>query len=92
MSQQGETALPEFDLNKGVGRKLQLQKYRRAVVLCVVDMEDFDGSLPRQALQELLGPLATNAYQEAGYRLVIAANKVDLFPPQATQARLQVTM
>lgn len=55
-------------------------------------MEDFDGSLPRQALQELLGPLAqSDTYQDAGYRLVIAANKVDLFPPQATQSRLQVS-
>ena len=91
ISQQGESALPEFDLNKKVGRKLQLQRYRRAVVLCVVDMEDFDGSLPRQALQELLPTLAEDAsISSAGYRLIIAANKVDLFPPQATQSRLKV--
>lgn len=62
------------------------------MVLCVVDLEDFDGSLPRQALQELLKPLEQDSpYQEQGYRLVIAANKVDLFPPQATQSRLRVS-
>ena len=93
VSQQGETALPSFDLNKKVGRKIKLQKYRRAVVLCVVDMADFDGSLPREALQELLPGLEEGEHGSPaglGYRLVVAASKVDLLPPQATQARLQV--
>lgn len=61
------------------------------MVLCVVDLEDFDGSLPREALQELLPSLAEDAsISTAGYRLVIAANKADLFPSQATQSRLKV--
>lgn len=47
----GETFLPDFNLGKKVGRKIALQKGRRAVVLCVVDITDFDGSLPRAALQ-----------------------------------------
>ena len=62
-------------------------------MLCVVDMADFDGSLPREALQELLPGLEEGEYGSAaglGYRLVVAASKVDLLPPQATQARLQV--
>lgn len=42
-----EGLLPEFDLGKKVGRKIFLQKDRKAVVLCVVDVWDFDGSLPR---------------------------------------------
>ena len=46
-----ESLLPEFDLAKKVGRKIFLQKDRRAVVLCVVDVWDFDGSLPRAALK-----------------------------------------
>ncbi|GAX86611.1 hypothetical protein CEUSTIGMA_g14019.t1 [Chlamydomonas eustigma] len=46
-----EGQLPDFDLGKKVGRKIFLQKDRRAVVLCVVDVWDFDGSLPRLALQ-----------------------------------------
>ena len=44
-----EGLLPEFDLAQRVGRKIALQKYRRAIVLCVVDVTDFDGSLPRYA-------------------------------------------
>lgn len=34
-----------------VGRKIFLQKDRRSVVLCVVDVWDFDGSLPRSAIK-----------------------------------------
>jgi hypothetical protein len=45
-----EAALPPFDLGKKVGRKIALQRDRRATVLCVVDVADFDGSLPRAAL------------------------------------------
>ena len=33
-----------------MGRKIALQTDRRAVVLCVVDVWDFDGSLPRAAI------------------------------------------
>jgi len=53
-SQKAEALLPAFDLGKKVGRKMALQKFRRPVVLCVVDMADFDGSLPRHALLSLL--------------------------------------
>ena len=56
-----EAALPEFDLAKRVGRKLALQRFRRSVVLCVVDAADFDGSLPRNALRALL-PAAVRPY------------------------------
>jgi hypothetical protein len=37
-------------LHPQVGRKISLQKDRKAMVLCVVDVADFDGSLPRTAL------------------------------------------
>ena len=93
VSQVGEAALPTFDLNRKVGTKIKLQKYRRAVVLCVVDIADFDGSLPRQALQQLLPGLAegqSGSPSGLGYRLIVAASKVDLLPHQATAARLQV--
>jgi hypothetical protein len=49
-SEAAEGLLPEFDLGKKVGRKIALQKDRQALVLCVVDVWDFDGSLPRAAL------------------------------------------
>lgn len=52
-SQRAEATLPQFDLGKKVGRKIGLQKMRRAVVLVVVDAADFDGSLPRAALEGL---------------------------------------
>ena len=53
-SAMAEAALPDFDLAKRVGRKLALQRFRRSVVLCVIDAADFDGSLPRKALRALL--------------------------------------
>ena len=34
-------------VGRKVGGKIRLQRRRRAVVLCVVDVADFDGSLPR---------------------------------------------
>jgi len=49
-SEAAEGVLPAFDLAKKVGRKITLQKDRKATVLCVVDIADFDGSLPRTAL------------------------------------------
>ena len=53
-SQAAEAALPAFDLGKKVGQKIALQKFRTPIVLCVVDIADFDGSLPRQALLSFL--------------------------------------
>jgi len=107
--QAAEELLPDFDLGKKVGRKIFLQKDRRAVVLMVVDASDFDGSLPIEAVRSLLPPgytppppssistSATNkrspkdAEEEAGplkFRLMVALNKVDLLPKEATHTRL----
>ncbi|KAJ9515318.1 hypothetical protein QJQ45_006565 [Haematococcus lacustris] len=44
--QEAESDMPGFDLARKVGRKIALQKDRRAVVLACVDAADFDGSLP----------------------------------------------
>ena len=52
-----------------------------------VDLADFDGSLPRLALQALLQASGTKG---SDLRLVIAANKVDLLPKQAVRERLEV--
>jgi hypothetical protein len=46
-----EALLPDFDMAKKVGRKIALQQDRRAVVMVVIDVADFDGSLPRAALR-----------------------------------------
>ena len=44
-----EEELPAFDLKDAVGAKLRQRAARRAVLLVVVDIADFDGSLPRCA-------------------------------------------
>lgn len=46
--------MPAFDLGRRVGRKIAATPHRRAVVLCVVDAADFDGSLPRAALSAIV--------------------------------------
>ncbi|GFR47130.1 hypothetical protein Agub_g8817, partial [Astrephomene gubernaculifera] len=85
-----ESALPEFDLGKKVGRKIHLQKDRRAVVLCVVDVWDFDGSLPRLAIKSLFPPSPPDQPPlEPKFRLMVAVNKFDLLPSQATPTRVQ---
>jgi len=92
-SAEAESDLPEFDIARMVGRRIALQKFRRSVVLVVVDLADFDGSLPRTAVRLLLPPelREVDASQRlpSGFRLVVAANKADLLPSQVTEARLQ---
>ena len=46
-SSTAEQELPEFDLAATVGAKIARRTARRAVVAVVVDIADFDGSLPR---------------------------------------------
>jgi len=53
-SEPAEAALPGFDLARRVGAPLGRSRFRRQVLLVVVDAGDFDGSLPRAALVELL--------------------------------------
>jgi hypothetical protein len=92
-----------------VGTKIRLQKDRRALVLCVVDVWDFDGSLPRAALKSLLppgldlsadlGPAAARGGERSergggppadlGFKLMVAVNKFDLLPSQATATRVE---
>ncbi|KAL4448813.1 hypothetical protein ABPG77_007530 [Micractinium sp. CCAP 211/92] len=90
-----EGELPDFDFERKVGNKIQLQKFRRSVVLCVVDVADFDGSLPRGALRSILppdlrqGPIDVSRSLPLGFRLIVAVNKADLLPKQVTAARLE---
>lgn len=46
-SSTAEQELPAFDLAATVGAKIARRTARRAVVAVVVDIADFDGSLPR---------------------------------------------
>lgn len=86
-----ESELPGFDFEKTIGRKISLQKFRRSVVLMVVDLADFDGSLPRTAVRSLIGPIPADATRKPPqhFRLVVAANKSDLLPSVVTNARLE---
>ena len=94
--QAAENKLPSFDLGRKAGQKIRLQTHRRAIILCVVDVADFDGSLPRAALSGLLetigyGDEAPNASpRELGHQLVVAVNKIDLLPTQISVKRLEV--
>lgn len=95
-----ETQMPAFDLGRKVGNKIAKTPHRRAVLLCVVDVADFDGSLPRSALAACIPKEAWEAastapggsqqqYLEGGFRLVVVANKYDLLPPQVSRTRIE---
>lgn len=92
-NQDAEASMPGFDFEKAVGRQIALQKFRRSIVLVVVDLADFDGSLPRQAVRSLLPPAMRSSdvsdRYPSGFRLVVAANKSDLLPTKATRSRLE---
>ena len=99
---EAESVLPEFDLARKVGRKIAFQKTRTAVILCVVDLADFDGSLPREAVRALIpqehwvqpagdyGSYGRSPSMQQQWSLVVAANKADLLPAQAKPQRLEV--
>lgn len=62
----------------------------------VVDVADFDGSLPRQAMRSLLAAAAGDGGAALApgqlprdFRLVLAVNKSDLLPKQVTETRLE---
>ena len=74
LSATAEGELPEFDLARKVGRKIALQRDRKAVVLCVLDVADFDGSLPRAALRCAIsawGGVSLTPPHTAGHALVL---------------------
>ena len=52
-SAEAELSLPEFNIRTKVGRKLESLRGRKGIILCVVDVSDFDGSLPRWALAQV---------------------------------------
>ena len=86
---EAEESLPAFDFERLIGRRISLQKFRREIVLVVVDLADFDGSLPREAIRSLLPGEFRNSDDVTrryppGFRLVVAANKSDLLPRFAT--------
>ena len=83
-STSAEAYLPDFDVAASVGEAIRSRQFRRAILLAVVDLADFDGSLPRLTIQTMV-----QEYLNKNFTFVIAANKADLLPKQATQARLE---
>jgi len=89
-SAEAEAALPGFDIRRRVGRKLEALRGRKGVLAVVVDVSDFDGSLPRWALAQILPRNAEGApVTVPGISLVVVANKVDLLPRQVSKHRLE---
>ena len=79
-----EALLPSFDFARVVGDSFErLTGEGRAVVLLTVDLLDFDGSFPVDAI-DVIEP-----YVEKGVvDVLLVANKVDLMPTQCTRTRL----
>jgi ribosome biogenesis GTPase A len=83
----------DYNFENRVGKKIINTKFRRHIVLAVVDVSDFDGSLPRSAIQSILSPEElrmdmTKSFPRS-FRLIIAVNKSDLLPNQVTPKRLE---
>ena len=80
-----EILLPSFDFNRSVSKLIERYPNgsRKGIVLVVVDLVDFDGSFPVDAV-DALEPHA----ERGAIDIVLVANKVDLMPVQATRARL----
>eukprot|EP01023_Acetabularia_acetabulum_P068044 TRINITY_DN9534_c0_g1_i2.p1 TRINITY_DN9534_c0_g1~~TRINITY_DN9534_c0_g1_i2.p1 ORF type:complete len:667 (-),score=116.85 TRINITY_DN9534_c0_g1_i2:172-2172(-) len=87
-SEKAEGLLPVFDFARVVGQKIRQWKARRHVIVCVVDLADFDGSLPRQALKQII-PAETEVVQGPGHKFILVANKLDLMPETASRQRLE---
>ena len=83
-SASAEAFLPEFDVAASVGEAIRSRQFRRAIVLVVVDLADFDGSLPRLTIQTMV-----QEYVQKNVTFLVAANKADLLPRQATRVRLE---
>ena len=92
-SSEAELVLPEFDVAKAIGDAMALRQFRRTIILIVVDLVDFDGSLPRSTIQSmmlLLGGMSGSSFKkESNFSVVVAANKSDLLPKEATASRLE---
>jgi ribosome biogenesis GTPase A len=78
-----EILMPSFDFGRVVGDRLSKVGPGGAVVLLLVDLIDFDGSFPVDAV-DVISPYVAN---ESGDVLLVGT-KVDLLPTQCTRARV----
>ncbi len=81
-----EDQLPVYDVASKLATRVINIKGIRQVLLCVVDVTDFDGSLPTQTLTKLF---TDKKIREKNVSLIVAVNKVDLLPRVASDRRLQ---
>lgn len=90
-----ENLLPDFDFNHTVGRKLGMTTGSRSVVVMVVDVTDFDGSLPRKIANLVSKTIDDNSSAwKSGKsanvpRVVLVATKIDLLPSSLSPTRLE---
>ena len=78
-----EILMPSFDFGRVVGDRLSRVGPGGAVVLCLVDLIDFDGSFPVDAV-DILSPYVANESVD----VLLVGTKVDLLPTQCTRARV----
>jgi ribosome biogenesis GTPase A len=80
----GESLLPSFDFERVIGDRFnRLREKNSAVVLLMVDLIDYDGSFPVDAV-DVIEPYV----QKGVLDVLLVANKVDLMPAQCTRTRL----
>lgn len=78
-----EILMPSFDFGRVVGDRLKRLGPGGAVVLLLVDVVDFDGSFPVDAV-DILHPYVVNETVD----VLLVATKVDLLPTQCTRTRV----
>ena len=78
-----EILMPSFDFGRVVGDRLSKVGPGGAVVLLLVDLIDFDGSFPVDAV-DILSPYVANESVD----VLLVGTKVDLLPTQCTRARV----
>lgn len=81
-----EDQLPSFDVASKLCTRIANIKGIRQVLLCVVDITDFDGSLPVQTLSRIF---SDPQIREKNVSVVLALNKLDLLPRVASDQRLR---
>lgn len=78
-----EILMPSFDFGRVVGDRLSKVGPGGAVVLLLVDLIDFDGSFPVDAV-DVISPYVANESVD----VLLVGTKVDLLPTQCTRARV----
>ena len=81
-----EDQLPSFDVASKLCSRIANIKGIRQVLLCVVDITDFDGSIPTETLSKLF---SDPQIAQKNISFIFALNKVDLLPRVASDQRLQ---